>query len=83
MAAVRIQGYLARSPDLAGARAASELLAQATGREALQAYLASAAARRLDATPNPAAGDADGVLSVVAGTGTKPWFWPTSTLSPA
>ncbi len=59
---VRVQAYLSRTRRLAGRRGASELLAEATSRQAIHSLLDRSG---LPARINDEAGDIDGVVSLI------------------
>lgn len=70
VAATRIQSYISRTPGLAGQRGASALLSWATdSQHVADAVLAGG---RLGAELNPAAGEADGLISVRLPAGAEP-----------
>jgi hypothetical protein len=65
---VRIQSYIARTPDLSLRRGASWLITRATGADAVDAWIGDAGLQRV--ARNPEAGHADGVVALTVPDGT-------------
>jgi hypothetical protein len=67
-AVVRIQPYIARTPDLGLRRGASWMITKATGNDAVDAWIRETGARQV--ARNPEAGHADGVVALTVPDGT-------------
>lgn len=67
-AVVRIQPYIARTPDLSLRRGASWMITKATGSDAVDAWIGENGLSRVDR--NPEAGHADGVVALTVPDGT-------------